>query len=58
MFLQMLPTDFTKQDAVKSAEVRGVPQKTREDWLRKSIKLSNIERIAHRLYKKIANQSA
>ena len=57
-FFQMLPTDFTKQDAVKQAEVLGVPLKTMEVWLSKSIQMSNIERIAHGLYKKVSCQSA
>ena len=54
----MLPSDFTKQDAVKTAEVLGVPLKTMEVWLSKSIQMSNIERIAHGLYKKVSCQSA
>ena len=37
-FFQMLPTDFTKQDAVKQAEVLGVNIRTMEDWLEKMIK--------------------
>ena len=32
-FFQMLPADFTKQDAVKMAEVLGVNNKTIEYWL-------------------------
>ena len=57
-FFQMLPTDFTKQDAIHQAEVLGVPLKTMEVWLSKSIQISNIERIAHGLYKKVSCQSA
>ena len=57
-FFQMLPTDFTKQDAIRQAEVLGVPLKTMEVWLSKSIQVSNIERIAHGLYKKVSCQSA
>ena len=57
-FFQMLPTDFTKQDAIRQAEVLGVPLKTMEVWLSKSIQISNIERIAHGLYKKVSCQSA
>ena len=57
-FFQMLPTDFTKQDAIRQAEVLGVPLKTMEVWLSKSIQMSNIERIAHGLYKKVSCQSA
>ena len=57
-FFQMLPTDFTKQDAIRQAEVLGVPLKTMEVWLSKSIQMSNIERIAHGLYKKVSCPSA
>ena len=57
-FFQMLPTDFTKQDAIRQAEVLGVPLKTMEVWLSKSIQMSNIKRIAHGLYKKVSCQSA
>ena len=57
-FFQMLPTDFSKQDAIRQAEVLGVPLKTMEVWLSKSIQMSNIERIAHGLYKKVSCQSA
>ena len=57
-FFQMLPTDFTKQDAIRQAEVLGVPLKTIEVRLRKFIQMSNIERIAHGLYKKVSCQSA
>ena len=53
-FFQMLPTDFTKQDAIHQAEVLGVPLKTMEVWLSKSIQMSNVERIAHGLYKKVS----
>ena len=44
-FFQMLPTDLTKQDAVKQAEVLGVSVKTIEAWLQKYIQLSHIERV-------------
>jgi hypothetical protein len=57
-FFQMLPTDFTKQDAIRQAEVLGVPLKTMEVWLSKSIQMSNIERIAHGLYKQVSCQCA
>ena len=57
-FFQMLPADFTKQDAIRQAEVLGVPLKTMEVWLSKFIQISNIERIAHGLYKKVSCQSA
>ena len=41
----MLPADFTKQDAVKQAEVLGVNVRTMEDWLEKAIQQIVIERI-------------
>ena len=31
----MLPADFTKQDAVKQAQVLGVNVRTMKDWLEK-----------------------
>ena len=57
-FFQMLPTAFTKQEAVEQAKVLGVPQKTMEDWLKKSIQRSNIERVSHGLYRKKTCKSA
>ena len=57
-FFQMLPEKFSKQDAVKQAEVLGIPLKTMEDWLRKFVQLSNIERIAHGYYRKVNAQCA
>ena len=57
-FFQMLPADFTKQDAVKTAEVLGVPIKTMEDWLKKSVQQSSIERVSHGLYRKMTYKSA
>ena len=41
-FFQMLPTDFTKQEAVKQSEVLGVSVKTIEIWLQKYIQSSHI----------------
>ena len=57
-FFQMLPTAFSKQEAVEQAKVLGVPQKTMEDWLKKSIQRSNIERVSHGLYRKKTCKSA
>ena len=51
-FFQMLPTDFTKQDAIRQAEVLGVSVRTMEKWIDKSVQSSNIERIAQGKYKK------
>ena len=51
-FFQMLPTDFTKQDAITQAEVLGVAEITMKRWLTKYVQTSDIERIGHGLYKK------
>ena len=54
-FFEMLPEDFTKQDAVKQAEVLGVNVRTMEDWLEKAIQQTVIERIMKgRYHKRIA----
>ena len=54
-FFEMLPADFTKQDAVKQAEVLGVSVRTMEDWLEKAIQQTVIERIMKgRYHKRIA----
>ena len=34
-FFEMLPTDFSKQDVIKTAEVLGIPLKTINNWLTK-----------------------
>ena len=57
-FFQMLPTDLTKQDAVKQAEVLGVSVKTIEVWLQKYIQLSHIERVMHGSCRKTICKSA
>ena len=51
-FFQMLPTDFTKQDAVKQAEVLGVALSTMERWITKSVQTAHIERLTIGLYRK------
>ena len=48
----MLPTDFTKQEAVKQAEVLGVALSTMERWITKSVQTAHIERLATGLYRK------
>ena len=54
-FFDMLPADFTKQEAVKQAEVLGVNVRTMEDWLEKAIQQTVIERIMKgRYHKRIA----
>ena len=57
-FFDMLPADFTKQDAVKQAEVLGVNVRTMEDWLEKMIKQAHIERVMKGMYQKITRQIA
>ena len=53
-FFQMLPTDFTKQDAIQQAQVLGVNQRTMERWLVKLIQSSNIQHVAHGEYHKVS----
>ncbi len=57
-FFQMLPADFTKQDAVKQAEVLGVSVKSLERWLLKYVQTNDLQRISHGLYHKTNNQIA
>ena len=57
-FFDMLPADFTKQDAVKQAEVLGVSVRTMEDWLEKMIKQAHIVRVMKGMYQKIIRQIA
>ena len=57
-FFQMLPTDFTKQDAIQQAQVLGVNVRTMEDWIEKMIKQSSIERVMKGMYQKITCQIA
>ena len=49
-FFQMLPADFTKQDAVKTAEVLGIGNKTIDRWLQKFVNSSEIQHVAHGKY--------
>ena len=51
-FFQMLPTDFTKQEAVKQAEVLGVSVRTMEKWIDKYVQSTEIVRIAQGIYNK------
>ncbi|MBO5672945.1 MAG: hypothetical protein J6S09_01490 [Paludibacteraceae bacterium] len=43
---------FTKQEAVKQAEVLGVALSTMERWITKSVQTAHIERLATGLYRK------
>ena len=49
---------FTKQDAVKQAEVLGVGNKTIDRWLQKSINCHDIQHVAHGIYSKIIDETA
>ena len=51
-FFQMLPTDFTKQEAVKQAEVLGVSVRTMEKWIDKFVQSTDIVRVTHGQYQK------
>ena len=51
-FFQMLPTDFTKQDAIRQAEVLGVSVRTMEKWIDKLVQSTDIVRVTHGQYQK------
>ena len=51
-FFQMLPTDFTKQDAIEQAKVLGVGLNTLNKWLAKYIQTNEIQHVAHGKYHK------
>ena len=51
-FFEMLPTDFTKQDAVKQAQVLGVSVRTMEKWIDKLVQSTDIVRVTHGKYQK------
>ena len=53
-----VPADFTKQDAVKQAEVLGIGDKTIDRWLQKSINRHEIQHVAHGIYSKIKDEIA
>ena len=57
-FFDMLPADFTKQDAVKQAEVLGIGYKTIDRWLQKSINCNEIQHVAHGKYCKTMDKIA
>ena len=56
-FFKMLPENFSKQDAVKQAQVLGVAARTMERWLAKSIQLFEIERVNQGSYKKLLSKN-
>ena len=51
-YFQMLPTDFTKQDAIRQAEVLGIGIKSLERWLIKFVQSNDLQHISHGLYRK------
>ena len=51
-FFQMLPTAFTKQDAIEQAKVLGVGLNTLNKWLAKYIQTNEILHVAHGKYHK------
>ena len=53
-FFQMLPTDFSKQDAIEQAKVLGIPQKTINNWLTKFTQSTEILHVAHGQYHKVS----
>ena len=57
-FFDMLPADFTKQDAVKQANVLGVSVKTIDYWLTKYVQSNEIQRIMNGKYQKIKGKIA
>ena len=53
-FFKMLPENFSKQDAVKQAQVLGVSVKTIDYWLSKYVNSGDLQRIMNGKYQKIA----
>ena len=51
-FFEMLPADFTKQDAMKQAEVLGIGLNTLNKWLNKFVQSNDILHVAHGVYQK------
>jgi hypothetical protein len=52
LFFKILPADFTKQDAVKQAEVLGIGLNTLNKWLDKFVQSNDILHVAHGVYQK------
>ena len=57
-FFEMLPADFSKQDAVKQAEVLGISIKTVNNWLTKYTQTNDILHVTHGAYRKSSLCSA
>ena len=52
-FFQMLPADFSKQDAIEQAKVLGIGLNTLNKWLSKLTQSNDILHVAHGVYRKI-----
>ena len=52
-YFEMLPADFTKQDAVKQAQVLGISVDTMKRWLTKYTQSNDIQRVEQGKYRKI-----
>ena len=57
-FFQMLPTDFTKQEAIQQAQVLGVGLKSLDRWLAKFVQTDDLQHISHGIYRKRMYQTA
>ena len=57
-FFQMLPENFTKQEAIVQASVLGIGNKTIDRWLQASLNRNEIQHVAHGKYSKNVNKSA
>ena len=51
-FFQMLPTAFSKQEAVEQAKVLGIAEGTMKRWLTKYTQSGDIQRIEQGRYEK------
>ena len=49
---------FTKQDAVKQAEVLGIGLKSLDRWLSKFVQSSDLQHVSHGIYRKSPQQIA
>ena len=52
-FFQMLPENFSKQDAIQQADVLGVAARTMERWLNKMVQHDEIKRVTQGSYAKV-----
>ena len=49
---------FTKQDAVKQAEVLGIGLKSLDRWLSKFVQSNDLQHVSHGIYRKSPQQIA